>query len=171
MIGDRKSLTLYEGMTGIAENAFINVKGRPHSITAEIDIPDGGANGVIIAQAGRFGGWSLYMKEGKIHEVYNYGGLQWTTVSSPQPLSVGKHQIVYEYRPDAPKPGSGATSRLSVDGKLVGEAHIPQTMPFAYSADEGVDVGTDNETPVTEDYKEYHNRFTGTIDRVTVELK
>lgn len=171
LIGDRKSLTLFEGMTGIAENAFINVKGRPHSITAEVEIPAGGANGVIIAQAGRFGGWSLYMKEGKIHEVYNYGGLQRTTVSSSEPLSPGKHKIVYEYHPDAAKPGAGATSRLSVDGQSVGEAHIPQTMPFAYSADEGVDVGTDNETPVTEDYKEHHNHFTGKIDRVTVELK
>lgn len=171
LIGDRKSLTLYEGMTGIAENAFINVKGRPHTVTAEVEIPAGGANGVIIAQAGRFGGWSLFMKEGKIHEVYNYGGLQRTTVSSSEPLSPGKHKVVYEYHPDAAKPGSGATSRLSVDGQLVGQAHIPQTMPFAYSADEGVDVGTDNETPVTEDYKEHHNNFTGKIDRVTVELK
>lgn len=171
LIGDRKSLTLYEGMTGIAENAFINVKGRPHTVTAEIEVPADGANGVIIAQAGRFGGWSLYMKEGKIHEVYNYGGLQRTTVSSSEALSPGKHKIVYEYHPDAAKPGSGATSRLSVDGQSVGEAHIPQTMPFAYSCDEGVDVGTDNETPVTEEYKEHHNHFTGKIDRVTVELK
>lgn len=171
LIGDRKSLTLFEGMTGIAENAFINVKGRPHTVTAEIDVPKAGANGVIIAQAGRFGGWSLYMKEGRIHEVYNYGGQQRTTVSSPQALPPGKHKIVYEFTPEAPQPGSAATSRLSVNGKQVGEARIPRTMPFAYSGDEGVDIGTDNETPVTEDYKERHNKFTGKIHKVTVELK
>jgi len=171
LIGDRKSLTLYEGMTGISENAFINVKGRPHTVTAEIDVPKAGADGVIIAQAGRFGGWSLYMKEGRIHEVYNYGGQQRTTVSSSQALSPGKHTIVYEFTPEAPKPGAAATSRLSVNGKQVGEARIPRTMPFAYSGDEGVDIGTDNETPVTEDYKERHNKFTGKIHKVTVELK
>ena len=171
LIGDRKSLTLYEGMTGIMENAFINIKGRPHTITAEVDVPPNGANGVIICQAGRFGGWSLYMKDGRVHEVYNFGGLQRTTVSSPQALAAGRHTIVYQFVPDSAKPGDGGTSRLSVDGKQVDEKHVPRTMPFAYSADEGVDVGTDNETPVTEEYKERNNKFSGKIHKVTVELK
>ena len=76
-------------MTGITENAFINIKGRSYAVTAEVDVPPGGANGVIIAQAGRFGGWSLYMKDGRVHDVYNFGGLERTTVSSPQALSPG----------------------------------------------------------------------------------
>ena len=94
------------------------------------------------------------MKDGRVHEVYNFGGLKRTTVSSPEALAPGRHTIVYQFTPDSAKPGDGGTSRLSVDGKQVGEAHVPHTMPFAYSADEGVDVGTDNETPVTEEYKE-----------------
>jgi arylsulfatase A-like enzyme len=171
LIGNRQSLTLYEGMTGVAENAFINVKGKPHTITAEVEVPASGANGVIIAQAGRFGGWSLYMKDSRVHETYNFGGLQWTTVSSPQALAPGRHTIVYEFVPNSPKPGDGGTSRLSVDGATAGEAKVPRTMPFAYSADEGVDVGTDNETPVAKDYKERDNKFTGKIHKVTVELK
>jgi hypothetical protein len=132
-------------------------------------VPRGGADGVIIAQAGRFGGWSLYMKGGHAKQVYNFGGLQWTTVSSPQALAPGAHSLKYEFIYDGGRPGSGGTSRLSVDGKQVGVAKVPRTMPFMYSADEGVDVGTDNETPVTEDYKEGANKFTGRIVKVTIQ--
>jgi arylsulfatase len=169
LIGDRRSLTLHEGMTGISENAFINVKGQSHSVTAELDIPAGGANGVIIAQAGRFGGWSLYMKGGRVHEVYNYGGLERYTVSSPAPLAPGRHTVRYEFVYDGGPPGSGGLSRLSVDGAKVGETRVEKTIPYAYSADEGVDVGMDNETPVTEDYKEGNNKFTGAIVKIVVE--
>jgi arylsulfatase A-like enzyme len=171
LIGKRTSLTLYEGMTGIAENAFINIKGRSHAITAEVEVPKGGANGVIIAQAGRFGGWSLYMKDGRMHEVYNFGGLERTTVSSQEALAPGRHTVVYQFTYDGGKPGSGGTSRMAIDGQPVGEARVPRTMPFMYSADEGVDVGVDNETPVTEDYAEGNNKFTGKIVKVTVDQK
>jgi hypothetical protein len=169
LMGPRTSLTLYEGMTGITENAFINIKGRSYSVNAEIDVPAGGASGVLIAQAGRFGGWGLYMKGGRVHEVYNFGGLERTTVSSPQALTPGKHTVRYDFVYDGGKPGSGGISRLSVDGKQVGEARVPRTMPFMYSGDEGVDVGVDNETPVTEDYKQGQNKFTGKILKITVE--
>jgi arylsulfatase len=126
---------------------------------------------VIIAQAGRFGGWSLYVKGGRVHHVYNFGGLERTVVSSPTPLAPGRHTVHYEFVYDGGPPGSGGISRLSVDGGPAAEARVPRTMPFAYSADEGVDVGTDNETPVTEEYKERSNKFTGRIHTVTVELK
>ena len=171
LMGPRTSLTLYEGMTGIMENACINVKGRSYAVTAEVEVPRGGANGVIIAQAGRFGGWSLYMKEGKVHQVYNFGGLERSTVSSPQALAPGKHTVRYEFVYDGGKPGSGGTSRLQVDGKPAGETRVPRTMPFAFSGDEGADVGMDNETPVTEAYKEGDNKFTGRILKVTVETQ
>ncbi len=169
LMGARTSLTLHEGMTGITENAFINVKGRSYAVTADVEVPPGGADGVIIAQAGRFGGWSLYMKGGRVHEVYNFGGLERSTVSSPQALAPGPHTVRYEFAYDGGKPGSGGTSRLSVDGKPAGEVRVPRTMPFVYSADEGVDVGMDNETPVTEEYKEGDNKFTGRILKVVVE--
>jgi arylsulfatase len=171
LMGPRTSLTLYEGMTGIMENAFINIKGRSHTITAEIEVLQGGANGVIIAQAGRFAGWSLYMKGGRVHEVYNFGGLERFTVSAPQPLAPGRHTILYEFIYDGGKPGSGGLSRLSLDGQKVGEVRVARTMPFGLSGDERVDVGTDNETPVTEEYNERDNRFTGKILKVTAELK
>ncbi|HSE96391.1 MAG TPA: arylsulfatase, partial [Methylomirabilota bacterium] len=171
LIGSRTSLTLFEGMTGITENAFINIKGRSHTLSADVAVPPGGANGVIIAQAGRFGGWSLYLKDGRVHHVYNFAGLQRTVVSSPQALTPGRHTVHYEFAYDGGPPGSGGISRLRVDGAPVGEVRVPRTMPFFYSGDEGVDVGTDNETPVTEEYKEGQNKFTGRIHKVTVEVK
>lgn len=171
LIGDRKSLTLYEGMTGIAENAFVNIKGRPHKVTAEVEVPTGGESGVIIAQAGRFGGWSLFIDDGRVHEVYNYGGLEWTKVSSTEALRPGRHTVTYHFTPDSNRPGAGGKSALSVDGQQVSEAHVPKTMPFAYSGDEGVDVGLDGETAVTKEYKQGDNKFTGKIHKVTVELK
>lgn len=169
LLNGRTTMTLNEGMTGIMENAFINVKGRSFSVTADVEIPKGGANGVIIAQAGRFGGWCLYMKGGRAMQCYNYGGLERTTIGSGPALSPGPHTIRYEFAYDGGAPGSGGTSTLLVDGKAVGTAHVPKTMPYAYSADEGTDVGVDNETPVTEDYTVERSRFTGKIAKVVVD--
>ncbi len=171
LMGARKSLTLYEGMTGIMENAFINIKSRSHMITAEVQVPEGGAEGVVIAQAGRFGGWSLYFKGGRVHHVANFGGLERFTASSKDALPPGLHRVRYEFAADGPKPGTGGVSRLYVNDQPVGEARVERTMPFAYSGDEGVDVGVDNETPVTEEYKQGANRFTGRIVRIVVEIK
>jgi arylsulfatase len=171
LIGDRTSLTVYPGMIGITENAFINIKNRSYSITGDVELPDGNANGVIISQAGRFGGWTLYMKAGKLHHEYNFFGLEHTNIASSKPISAGKHTVKYEFVFDGGKPGAGGQSILYVDGQKVAEGKIPKTQPYAYSADEGVDVGVDNETPVSNDYKERDNKFTGTIKKITVDVK
>jgi arylsulfatase len=168
LLGGRKSMTVYDGMTGIMENAFINVKGVRHSVTAEIVVPDAKTEGVIIAQAGYFGGWALYMKGGKVHHEYNFFGLEHTNVASKSALAPGKHTIVYEFIPDEAKPGTGGKSILSIDGQRVAEGQIPKTQPFAFSADEGADVGLDGETNVSTDYKQGDNAFTGEIVKVTV---
>ncbi len=125
LLGGRKSLTVYPGMTGIMENAFINVKGVRHSITAEVEVPNANTEGVIIAQAGYFGGWALYMKGGKVHHDYNFFGLAHTKVTSKSALAPGKHTIVYEFIPDEAKPGTGGKSILSIDGQQVAEGRIP----------------------------------------------
>ncbi len=171
LLNGRKSLTVYEGMVGIMENAFINLKGAHHTITADVELKNAATDGVIIAQAGYFGGWTIYMKAGKVHHEYNFFGLERTNIAGPTALAPGKHQIVYEFIPESPKPGAGGKSILFVDGKKVAEARVPKTQPFAYSADEGVDVGLDAETNVSPDYKQNANRFTGRIVRVTAELK
>ena len=171
IMGDRKSLTLYEGMTGIMENVFINNKSKSYTIEADVDLEDTKTNGVIISQAGRFGGWSLYMKNGMVHHDYNFFGLNHTNITSSKPMSAGKHQIKYEFIADEElKPTTGGKCALYIDGEKVAEGYIPKTQPFAYSGDEGVDVGTDNETNVTDDYKEGDNKFTGKIKKVTVDI-
>jgi len=171
LLQGRKSLTVYPGMTGMMENAFINVKGVPHTVTADVEVKDANAQGVIISQAGAFGGWVIYMKDGKVHHEYNFFGLERTNVASPTALAPGKHTIVYEFIPDAAKPGTGGRSILTVDGKKLAEGKIPKTIPFAFSGDEGADVGLDLETPVSNDYKQGNNAFTGKINKVTVEVK
>jgi len=172
LMGGRTSLTVYEGMTGMMEDAFINVKNRSHTITAEVDIPkNGGADGVIICQGGRFGGWSLYMKGGKASYVYNWVGLQRYTVTAAEPIPPGKATIRLEFSYDGGKPGSGGKGTIFVDGKKVAEGKIEHTNGFVFSADETADVGVDDATPVTEEYKEGDNKFTGKIHKVTVELK
>jgi arylsulfatase len=158
-------------MTGIMENAFINIKNRSFNITADVELPNSNADGVIICQAGRFGGWTLYMKAGKLHHEYNYFGLEHTNIASSGLVAAGKHVIKYEFVFDGGKPGAGGHSILYVDGQKVAEGKVPKTQPYAFSGDEGVDVGVDNETPVSNDYKERDNKFTGTIKKVTVDVK
>ena len=168
LLGGRTTMTVFDGMQGISENAFINVKGVPHSVTAEIVVPDAKTEGVIIAQAGSFGGWALYMKDGRVAHDYNFFGLSHTKVAAKTPLQPGAHTVVYEFVPDEAKPGTGGKSILRVDGQVVAEGHIPKTQPFMFSADEGVDVGMDNETAVSDDYEPGANDFGGEIVKVTV---
>jgi arylsulfatase len=171
LMGGRKSLTVYPGMTGMTENAFINVKGVHYTVTAEVEVKDANTQGVIIAQAGYFGGWVLYMKDGKAHHEYNWFGLERTNIASTTALAPGKHTIMYEFIPDAAKPGAGGKSILSVNGTKVAEGNIPKTQPFVFSGDEGADVGLDGETNVSNDYKQGDNAFTGKIVKVTVAQK
>ena len=171
LMGDRKSLTVYPGMTHMTENAFINVKNKSHTITAEVEIPEGGADGVILAQGGRFAGWSLYMKDGKVSYVHNWVGLERYTVTTPEAVAAGKATIRYEFAYDGgDKPGAGGTGSIFINGEKVAEGQIGNTTPFLFSADETADVGTDGATPVTEDYAEGDNAFTGKIEKVTVDL-
>jgi hypothetical protein len=127
LLNGRKSLTVYPGMTGMMENAFINVKSVHHTVVADVELEDDNTDGVIIAQAGYFGGWTLYMKEGKPHHEYNWFALERTNIIGDTALEPGKHRISYEFIVDAAKPGTGGKSVLRVDGKKVAEAQIPKT--------------------------------------------
>jgi arylsulfatase A-like enzyme len=171
LMAGRTSLTVFEGMVGMSENVFINTKNRSHAITAEVEVPKGGANGVILAQAGRFGGWSLYLKEGKPTYTYNFLGLSSYKVAAPKALPEGKVTIRYEFAYDGGGLGKGGKGVLFVNGEKVAEGRIERTQGFIFSADEGADVGLDGETPVTDDYKERDNKFTGKIRKVTIDLK
>jgi arylsulfatase len=171
LMAGRTSLTVYEGMAGMTENVFINTKNRSHAITAEVLVPKGGVEGVILSQAGRFGGWSLYVKEGKPTYVYNFLGLGSSKVAATKPLPEGKASIRYEFAYDGGGPGKGGMGAIFVNGEKVAEGRIDRTQANIFSADEGADVGLDGETPVTDDYKEGDNKFTGKIGKVTIDLK
>jgi arylsulfatase len=156
----------------MSENVFINVKNRSHTITAEVEIPKQGASGVLVAQAGRFGGWSLYLHGGKPAFTYNYLGLEQYTVQGSAAVPPGKATIRWDFAYDGGGRGKGGTGTLAVNGAKVGEGRIEKTQANVFSADEGADVGLDEGTPVTEVYgPEPENHFTGTIEKVTVEVK
>jgi arylsulfatase A-like enzyme len=171
VIGDRTSLTLYEGMQGMLENTFMNIKNRSSKITAELEIP-ARASGVILSQGGRFGGWSLFMKDGKPTYTYNFLGLTRYTVTAPQALPPGPVTVTLDFAYDGGGAGKGGQATLSVNGKQVAEGRVERTQPNIFSADETADVGIDNQTPVAEGIGiGPETRFTGKINKVTLEVR
>jgi arylsulfatase len=173
IMGPRKSLTLAEGMVGMSENVFINIKNRPITLTADIEVPAGKtANGILIAQGGRFGGWALYVKDGIAAYDYNFLGINRYTVAAAQKLTPGKHTIKFDFAYDGGGPGKGGMGTLFIDGKKVGEGKIDRTQPGIFSADETADVGIDLATPVVERIgAEAKSKFNGRIPKLVVEVK
>ena len=172
LMAGRTSLTLSEGMTGMTENTFINIKNKSKTITAEVEVPKDGGNGIIIAQGGRFGGWALYVKDGKPAYDYNFLGLQRFTVASSKKLPAGKSTIRFEFAYDGGGMAKGGMGTLFINDEKVGEGRIEHTQPMVFSADETADVGVDLATPVVEAIgSEKESRFTGHIPKVTVEVK
>jgi arylsulfatase A-like enzyme len=172
LMAGRSSITLAEGMSGMMEAVFPNVKNRSKSITAEIDVPAAGTRGTVIAQGGRFGGWSLYVKDGVPAYDYNFLGLQRTSIAASKPLVAGRNTIRFDFAYDGGGPGKGGTGTLLVNGEKVAEGRIPHTQAGLFSADETADVGIDLGTPVVEAIgAEARSRFTGKIAKVTVETK
>jgi arylsulfatase len=172
LMGGRTSLTLAEGMAGMMENVFINVKNKSKTITAEVEVPAGGANGTIIAQGGRFGGWSLYIKDGVPAYDYNFLGLQRRSIAAAQKLGPGKATIRFEFVYDGGGLGKGGTGTLFVNGQKAAQGRIEHTQCCIFSADETADVGIDLGTPVVEAVgAEQKSRFTGRLPKVTVEVR
>jgi arylsulfatase len=172
LMAGRTSLVLAEGMTGMTENVFLNIKNKSKTITAEVEVPDGGANGAILVQGGRFGGWALYVRDGVPAYDYNFLGLAHTTIAGKQPLGPGKATIRFEFAYDGGGLGKGGTGTLYVNDQKVGEGRIEHTQPMVFSADETADVGIDLATPVVEAIgSEARSRFTGKIPKVTIEVK
>jgi arylsulfatase len=169
-MGSRTSLTVYPGMSGLMENAFINVKNRSFSITAEVQIPSSGASGVIIAQGGRFGGWSLWLQDGRPRFTYNWLGIERYEVAADRPMPPGQQVLRFDFAYDGGKPGAAGVGRLSHGGAPLAEGRIARTQPFVFSADEGADVGEDLATPVSEEYQ-VPARFTGTILKITIDVQ
>jgi arylsulfatase len=172
LMAGRKSLTLAEGMTGMMENVFINVKNKSKTITSEVELPQGGGNGTIIAQGGRFGGWSLYVKDGVPGYDYNFLGMSRSSIVSTKALAPGKATIRFEFAYDGGGLGKGGTGTLFVNNEQVASGRIERTQGMIFSADETADVGIDLGTPVVETIgAESQSKFTGHVNKVTVEVK
>lgn len=172
VMAGRTSLTLAEGMTGMTENVFLNIKNKSKSITAEIEVPQDGGNGMVIVQGGRFGGWALYVLKGVPAYDYNFLGLQRFTIAAKEKLKPGKSMINFDFAYDGGGLGKGGMGTLSVNGQKVAEGRIERTQPMIFSADETADVGIDLASPVVEAIgSEKKSRFSGKIHRVTIDVK
>ena len=164
------SQLLFGGMGRLSENSVVNVKNKSHSVTAELTVPEGGAEGVIVAQGGAFAGWSLYAKDGKPKYCYNLFGLQRFHVEGDTEIPPGTHQVRMEFAYDGGALGKGGTVSLYVDGEKSGEGRVEGTVPMVFSADETCDVGSDTASPVSDDYTSEGSRFNGTISWVQIDI-
>ncbi len=157
-------------MGRLTENSVLNIKNKSHSITAMIDVPSSGCRGVMVAQGGAFGGWSLYAKDGKPAYCYNLFGMQRFTVHGDTDIPAGEHQVRMEFTYDGGGLGKGGTVGLFLDGKPVGEGRVDATEPMMFSGDETTDVGSDSATPVSDDYGPRDSAFTGRVRWVQIDL-
>jgi arylsulfatase len=148
------------------------VKNKSNIISAEIEVPQGGGHGTILAQGGRFGGWSLYVKDGVPAYDYNFLGLQRTSIAATKPLAPGKATVRFQFDYDGGGPGKGGKGTLYVNDEKVAEGRIEHTQAAIFSADETADVGVDLGTPVVETIgSEAKSRFTGRIPKITIQVK
>jgi len=157
-------------MRRIQENAVINTKNKSHSVTAEVDVPRSGAKGVIVAQGGGMGGWSLYAHEGKLKYFYNFLGMLHFEVAATSPLPAGTHQARMEFTYDGGGIGKGAHVTLYVDGSAVGTGRIERTHALFFSMDETLEVGCDVGEPVSPDYGPRGNEFSGKVKWVQIDI-
>jgi len=175
-----RTLFTYSGeLSGVPDSAAPNILGKSYTITAEVTIPEGGAEGMIVTEGGRFGGYGLFLSKGdfgvgrgKVVFLYNLLDLKRTTWEGPE-LSASKHTVVFDFKSDGPGLGKGGTGVLSVDGKEVARNSIEHTIPITFPEDETFDVGLDTRTGVA--LVEYRYdvpfKFTGTIDKLTFKLE
>jgi arylsulfatase A-like enzyme len=165
-----KTQILFGGMGHLSENTVLNIKNKSHSVTAEIEVPQSGAEGVIIAQGSNIGGWSLYAKGGKLKYCYNLLGIQHFFVESAAAIPTGAHQVRMEFAYAGGGLGKGGKTTLYIDGKKVGEGAVGATAAMIFSADDGCDVGEDTGAPVSPDYGPRGNAFSGRVKGVQIAI-
>jgi len=163
-----KEFTYYEGMTRIPEGSAPDLKNKSFGISAIVEIPQGGAEGMLMTQGGRFAGLGLYVRNGKPIFHYNLCGVERYELAGAEPLQPGRRVVSLDFNSEGGV-GAGGTATLTVDGKEVASKKLPKTIPFRMSLDETLDIGEDTGTPVSEDYK-VPFRFTGKLLSVTINL-
>ena len=154
----------------VSENCVLTLKNKSYTVTANLVVPESGANGVIVTQGGSVGGWSLYAHEGKLKYCFNFFGIEHYITEATKPIPAGKHQVRMEFVYDGGGLAKGGDVTLYYDGKSVGTGRVEQTIPMGYSADEACDVGSDTGSPASPDYGPTGNRFTGEIDWVQLDI-
>jgi hypothetical protein len=165
-----KSQLLFRGMGRLSENSVLNIKNKSHAVTAMVDVPESGAEGVIIAQGGNIGGWSLYAKDGKLKYCYNLLGIEYYFAESAAVLPAGRHQVRMEFAYRDGGLGRGGTVSLLVDGQQVGQGEVVKTAPNVFSADDTCDVGADYGAAVSPDYGPRGNAFNGDVRGVAIDI-
>ncbi len=161
---------LFSGMGRLSESSIINYKNKSHAVTAEVVVPESGADGVIIAVGGLIGGWSLYAKGGKPKYCYNFFGLEQYVIEGAAAIPPGMHQVRMEFTYDGGGIAKGGDVALFVDGDQVGAGRVEQTEPFIFSADETCDVGFEAGSAVTDDYTDGRTRFSGEVNWVEIDI-
>ena len=164
------SQLFFPGMGRLSENSVVSIKNRSFSVTAELVTSDGDTSGVVIAQGGRFGGWSLYTKDGKAKFAYNVLGINEYRAEATKPIPAGKHQVRAEFVYDGGGLGKGGTVSLYYDGQKVGEGRVEETQGYVFSADETTDIGYESGTPVSKDYTVETSKFNGKLSWVKIDL-
>jgi hypothetical protein len=167
----RAEFTYVNPLTGILPGNEPNILNKSYVITADITVPAGGGDGMLVTDGGRFGGYGLYLLKGKPVLLYNLEGVARFRWEGPQALTPGKHSIVFSFKYDGPGFGKGGTGVLSVDGKEAARQTIPHSVPFVFGVDESFDVGSDTGTSVED--KDYQPPFVfnGTLSKVTIKLE
>ncbi len=163
------SQLFFPGMGRLSENSVVSIKNKSFSITAEIEVNDQPAHGVIIAQGGRFGGWSVYAKDGKLKFVYNVLGIHEFPTEATEAIPQGKHQVRMEFAYDGGGLAKGGNVTLYYDGKQVGAGRVGATQALIFSADETTDIGYESGTPVSPDYNTHSSKFNGKIHWVQLD--
>jgi arylsulfatase len=150
-------------MGRLSESSVVSIKNKSFSVTAEVEVPAAGVNGVIIAQGGRFGGWTFYVKDGTAKFVYNVLSIHEFATEADTPIPPGTHQVRMEFAYDGGGLAKGGDVTLFYDGTAVGTGRVEATQPMIFSADETTDIGYESGTTVTPDYTAASSRFTGKI--------
>ncbi|MGE0666504.1 MAG: sulfatase-like hydrolase/transferase [Sphingomonadales bacterium] len=167
----RTVFTFPAGAVRISQDTAPHIVNRSWSVSADVTVPEGGAHGVIATQGGRFGGWGFYVKDGR--PVFHYNALdpRRYTVTAPEPLTPGTHKVMARFASDGGKFGPGGVLRLFVDGNQVAQGKIEHTLGNWISHTEGLDIGLDTGTPISEDYAVTDSKFSGGLEKVTITLE
>jgi hypothetical protein len=164
------SQLFYPGMGRLSENSVVSIKNKSFSVTAEVDVGPDGADGVLIAQGGRFGGWSVHVTGGRLAFTYNVLGIHQYDVVADAPVPSGTHQLRVEFAYDGGGLGKGGDVTLFHDGTPVGHGRVEATQPLVFSADETTDIGYESGTSVSSAYSPATSRFTGRINWVQLDI-